>query len=724
MTEKAALEAERYAAGFARRTAELDRVAVEIARKADVLETNLSGATRKLDGASNSLVGGLDEIDRRLTALADSYADGVARRRAEADAIAGRMQEQKQRLDELGRAALEPVREAQTLMEKQAARLEEATTRGVGQVERAKEIYDSSNQAFLRQAAAIEDALRRATALGVTLEQGVGSMDQLTAKLSDKSQLLSAKLSDQSGALASLAEKTLTKVETLSDSLAKRLAALSELGGGTASAMVDQTRRLHYEFGELETGLRAVLGRIEGHVESLSGKTGGVRQAVVEIDTGLLAHRRQTEEVAALLMDNLKEFNALIDRMNAGADSAGLRLASAGSDLAVRAESISKASEAAALGLEAMSKRLARGIESVMGAVDGAGERVDTLRSEIQELVEAAADVASGMSDQVQGLGGAIDDQTQRLAATVDRIASSLRASTEEMRQETAVLLDQTTALADQIAGAGENSERITQVADKAMRRLEDAAISLSLRMRELSDRSDAVGRNMSHLTEALTRQGQDFDGLSGKALDRAKAMLEDVSQIANRMADAKEALAARVPTPVAAKPNGAHPAGPVTPAAPLSIAPISGPAPGIAAAAASAAAPDPASRLAYLDSARKVVEHLQSLSLDINRMIDGENSDKLLKAYRGGDRGAFTKALLGLADRGIHDRIRKRFRDDAEFKRYVTSYIEDYEEMVGDSADMPGGDMLLGSFMTSDIGRLYLLLCTAIRRTPVGEKG
>ena len=73
---------------------------------------------------------------------------------------------------------------------------------------------------------------------------------------------------------------------------------------------------------------------------------------------------------------------------------------------------------------------------------------------------------------------------------------------------------------------------------------------------------------------------------------------------------------------------------------------------------------------------ARHTLELLDSLSVDIARMIDHDAAAELWDRYNRGERNVFTKRLYTMQGQKTFDEIRKKYRADREFKQTVDRYI------------------------------------------------
>jgi Asp-tRNA(Asn)/Glu-tRNA(Gln) amidotransferase A subunit family amidase len=125
------------------------------------------------------------------------------------------------------------------------------------------------------------------------------------------------------------------------------------------------------------------------------------------------------------------------------------------------------------------------------------------------------------------------------------------------------------------------------------------------------------------------------------------------------------------------------------------------------------------AKRDAFLSSAKFVVESLHSLSVDITRISEGGIQEKAWKSYQSGDIGAFTRRLVEMGDKLPIDKIRDKYSLDSEFRNYVARFVRQFEEVYDQALTNDHGDLLGATFSSSDVGKLYQILCTAMGREP-----
>ena len=114
------------------------------------------------------------------------------------------------------------------------------------------------------------------------------------------------------------------------------------------------------------------------------------------------------------------------------------------------------------------------------------------------------------------------------------------------------------------------------------------------------------------------------------------------------------------------------------------------------------------------------MLEGIHVLSVDIERLLDNDIPEATWASFHRGDLSAFTRRLAGRRkDLPLAD-IATRYADDEAFHGHVDQYIGSFERVIGDALRHEAGDLMSTSLITSDIGKVYVLLCTALDRQPL----
>jgi hypothetical protein len=107
----------------------------------------------------------------------------------------------------------------------------------------------------------------------------------------------------------------------------------------------------------------------------------------------------------------------------------------------------------------------------------------------------------------------------------------------------------------------------------------------------------------------------------------------------------------------------------------------------------------------------------LESLSLDIGRLMDRNLAAEMWDRYQRGESKAFTKRLYTPAGQKAFDEVARKYRADRSFKQTVDRYITEFERLLDEVARDERGPAVLRSHLTSETGMVYTLLAHAAGR-------
>jgi hypothetical protein len=107
----------------------------------------------------------------------------------------------------------------------------------------------------------------------------------------------------------------------------------------------------------------------------------------------------------------------------------------------------------------------------------------------------------------------------------------------------------------------------------------------------------------------------------------------------------------------------------------------------------------------------------LESLSLDISRLMDRNLAAEMWDRYQRGESKAFSKRLYTPAGQKAFDEVGRKYRSDRAFKQTVDRYITEFERLLDEVAREDRGPQALRNHLTSETGLVYTLLAHAAGR-------
>lgn len=111
------------------------------------------------------------------------------------------------------------------------------------------------------------------------------------------------------------------------------------------------------------------------------------------------------------------------------------------------------------------------------------------------------------------------------------------------------------------------------------------------------------------------------------------------------------------------------------------------------------------------------ITESLNSNAIDIAKALSTEVTDTAWAAYLRGDRSVFTRRAVKLLDSSGNREIAELYETDHEFRDHVRRYIHDFEAMLRTMLSTRDGNALGVTLLSSDMGKLYVVLAQAIER-------
>ena len=107
----------------------------------------------------------------------------------------------------------------------------------------------------------------------------------------------------------------------------------------------------------------------------------------------------------------------------------------------------------------------------------------------------------------------------------------------------------------------------------------------------------------------------------------------------------------------------------------------------------------------------------LESISLDIARLVDTEAASEMWERWRAGDTTAVSRRLYTAAGQQTFDDLRRRYRSETAFRNSVDRYVKEFERLLAKigQSDRDGSQSRVA--MLSDSGKVYIMLAHASGR-------
>lgn len=111
------------------------------------------------------------------------------------------------------------------------------------------------------------------------------------------------------------------------------------------------------------------------------------------------------------------------------------------------------------------------------------------------------------------------------------------------------------------------------------------------------------------------------------------------------------------------------------------------------------------------------MIETLQAMAIDLDRFLEDDPPLDLLRRYRNGERDVFARRLVSILGREQTERIGRKYHEDAEFGETVDRYVQQFEALMEQTARTDRDNTQVDTFLSSQTGKVYVTLASAIGR-------
>ena len=400
------------------------------------------------------------------------------------------------------------------------------------------------------------------------------------------------------------------------------------------------------------------------------------------------------------------------------------QLAQAGSVVSARTKEISDAADRVAkhvtTTLDAAADRAAQVRSEISGEVNTAVSEVTEASGAISRTTGAATRAINVTVEEMRAAVQSLNDDlsraaTESITATTDDLRIATNAMTSEVSRATATLTENISGRAHELRDLVNQS---LEQSDETAERFNAAMIRLGGIAREAGNSLDHAAAELEARMAMMPEEAAAGAAALTQVLQDQVTALAAIADIVVRHARVLDRSAPMPPMPVQMSQQAvAQPAPP-----PRAQGEARGwGIPDLLAAAGRGQEPDakappraPESETEFQRSSLQVIETLQALAIDLDRALEQSPSPDLWQRYQAGDRNVFARRLYNMSGRQLYDRISTKYRAESEFREHVDRFVELFERLLGAASSRDRDNILVETYLTSDTGKVYLMLAQA----------
>jgi hypothetical protein len=597
-----------------------------------------------------------------------------------------------------------------------AAKLDKAINERSGQLE--KSLYDRTahfNAMIDQKAALLERALQDRTGQFIAaITGGTSALDRtlqeraenFTSSLLGRVQALETAITQQTSSLdKTMMERAQAVIMALSERLKAIDATFSGRAAETDRMLGEHARATAEAFGKQTSQLNQVLANNASLMQQTANQVGAQSKEAV----GILTSQTQTlREVSRNLLDQI---HGLTQRF----ESQGQAILTA-----------AKALDSSNTKIDSILEGRHQAIIALLHTVNTKAQDLDNMMRSYAGMVENAMNQAEARAKQVgTALTRDTAGQAQAALQQIERLREEAQAHTQravgQLKTSFESVINQIGQQLEQMRGQFDNTSRgMREAAQKTATDLDSLRQEMQKRMETLPEHT---AQTTAAIRKALNDQLKEIEAITTPTISRPAApppVAEpfrpapqaplphfdargrqayspegDMGQVAGGLA---QQLAGAAPRPPAQAGGGQWSVGDL-----LSRA---------------SAEPDHGYGGQNFGTRPNPPAQGGGLRLDeIARAIDYRGAADVWQRLRGGERGVLGRHIYSSDGQATFDEVSRRYDREPDFRATVDRYINDFERLLGEAeASDPQGNMLQ-NYLTSESGRVYLLLAHASGR-------
>ncbi|NCO03137.1 MAG: hypothetical protein GW903_02965 [Alphaproteobacteria bacterium] len=508
---------------------------------------------------------------------------------------------------------------------------------------------------------------------------------------------LTSKASNHIDHLSNAIEKRSSRLLSLTDEIEKRTSSIEMKTMAGAQTWDETTSKALNRVTEIESSMKQGLERLLGTAEIAANRANDIGQNL-EKTYGTIEEKVLK---ASASLDNVSE--AFIIQQEAFAESTGM--------FAEDTARLNSLLQEHAIGVEAIEMLSQKSLELMQKIMEDGASQHQMISNRLEESLIEMSTIAE-----------MADEKADKVAAAIGRQAAALKETAENARNDISHLEE----------SMMKRAKEAKKHADEITHQLKDVDFTISERMNVLTAQADKMYRTIKASVSDLDRATSQIEPFQQKALrkvgDTIATLGEGLVQIGGIADSVQDNLdkSSRKFTDSAEKMRSISKEASIAAeqAASVFVNKTKEMHKMVSETTARAEKIQGADRLLrqemFMGAARFIVESIHSLSVDLTRAIDGGIHESLWNKYQNGDLTIFTSYLVSIKDDIPMDKLRVKFAKENEFRTYVNSFIHQYEDMVEQAMKVDHAALLGATFLSSDIGKLYRLVCQIAGRSPL----
>ncbi|NQZ14169.1 MAG: hypothetical protein HRT94_04995 [Alphaproteobacteria bacterium] len=680
-------------------TLSADLFAADTKRLSDLLEGQLI-SLQDLEGLSQKSMTIMQQTLEQDAKQQKTLSETLQDRLVELATISEMAQEKALKVEEVMKGQIETVGESMDkVVERMGAKLSEAeTTMSEKQTRVMSSLTDHADdvKSIVEQICYnFDDAERKVSdslknAVEHTKSEVAKTEDALFDRFDDTVKSITSRIDDVTGAMVGKHDDIISKIDARTETFAKSVESVKDDVRRAEEALFERHENIHNDFKETYRRLTDAVGEAKTMMQG--------------IDIGLEKERERIGETVERFKAYQQKFSDVLDSHK---DSFSRAESMADKTFQMAKEMIdadSRNQENFMVALEARVRSLKEAAASVDEQAEMSNAAIEKIGS-AQDMLEKQSELLTRVTKQAEEEMSQMEESLFLKQREVKKNAESVLADLSAIDSSLEARLPQILSGAKNIQGS---LQAVTEDLEKGSALLDQKLKAQAAKVEHLSRHSvDHMSDSVGALADSLVQIGSMVDGVQDSIEQSTQKFTDKAAQLTRLSKEAS------VATDQAASIFGkrSEAMAKVAEKTTENVEKLQ-------------TAQKEMRQEVFMGAAKFVIESLHSLAVDLTRAIDGGIHERMWKAYQNGDIGIFTSYLVSIEDELPIEDYQRKFNRESEFRRFVQSFINQYEDVIQQAIKVDHGALLATTFNTSDVGKLYRLLCNIADSKPLTQIG
>lgn len=571
----------------------------------------------------------------------------------------------------------------------------------------------------------ISGVLDRIETVGQALEVQSDKLTTLSQTAEDNITQLKGSISEQCDEVANNTDKVVGGLKELDNVLDKKLTTLIDHSSEArhavekvASSLLNSADIIEPIYMQATNQVKLAQASFERMSASFEDGTASNLDKLKSMGV-LFDERMQTltvtaEDASRVLNNSSESLGNRVDDIETATKSAGVRMRDMETLFKNQASDIHLTTDQALLKIDGIQKALNDQFHDLSETVGVSIAQIDDVGQQLTRQTKLVADVSDAAIEKFDAAGAKAKEQTHELKEMAKSTVNEMGNIVKRVKIESKQLLDTSSQTLTGLKKSGDSfalrAKEVSELMKSSLKTTQEYGDELDKRADQVAEAShhsvDKISEAISALSGKMQEVKKAANDTTGKIerscekLSSETAHLADVSVKASRVVDEASSSYVRQSEALAKASQDATNQADKIRQSDLRI-----------------------QRESFMGSAKFVLESLHSLSVDLTRMTEGGVQEKVWKTYQKGDVAAFTARLLEIEDKIPMKKMQDKYGVDNEFRTYVNRFIRQFEDVYEQAHNNDHGELISTTFASSDIGKLYEILCDIAGRRSLVKK-